>query len=161
MIKYSYCDESAYVYFKRKSNKSKEYIRIELDASRSENLIPDYWKAFINDNRLAGKLCEIPERADLSELSGGRLKFLTESEIYEESDEFYPGIAVKKFGYLPVAGCWLGSGHPYFINVNDGPNGNFYRIYHDAEMLDDDTYDMVEAVNIVLREYNELLKYLI
>ena len=128
-------------------------------ASGDWLLIPEYWKAFIIKNQLVGKYCEIPESADQSELDGGNLKLLDENQILEEANEFYPGIAVKKFGYIPVASCSLGSGDPYFININDGSNGNLYRIYHDAE-IDDESYNMDEAVNLVLSDYTDLLKYL-
>ncbi|WOI35824.1 hypothetical protein R1T43_18030 [Alteromonas sp. CI.11.F.A3] len=124
------------------------------------SLIPEYWKNFIIKNELVGEYCEIPESADLSELDGGNLKLLDEYQILNEANEFYPGIAVKKFGYIPVASCSLGSGDPYFININDGVNGNLYRIYHDAEMIDDESYNMDEAANVVLADYADLLKYL-
>ena len=52
-----------------------------------------------------------------------------------------------------------GSGDPYFINLNDGSNGCLYRIYHDAEMIDDNSYNLDDAVNTVLKNYTDLLKY--
>lgn len=122
-------------------------------------MIPEYWKAFITQNELVGEYFEIPESADLSELDGGNLKLLSDNQIIDETNEFYPGIAVKKFGFIPVGSCSLGSGDPYFININDGVNGKLYRVYHDAEMVDEESYNMDEAVNIVLADYTELLKY--
>jgi hypothetical protein len=122
-------------------------------------MIPDYWKEFISKNSIIDKSFEIPSDADLSELEGGSLEIFGESDILDEANEFYPGLAVKKDGYIPVAGCLHGSGDPYFINVSDGINGALYRIYHDAEMDDDDSYNMDEAVNIVLKDYSDLLKY--
>lgn len=122
-------------------------------------MIPEYWKEFLTTNSLVGQSCEIPEQFDLSELDGGDLKVLDENEIVSEANEYYPGIAVKKDGYIPVASCLLGSGNPYFININDGINGCLYRIYHDAEMIEDDSYNMDDAVNIVLIDYTDLLKY--
>ncbi len=122
-------------------------------------MIPEYWTKFITSNCLAGKSCEIPEDSDLSELDGGDLKIFGENKILDEANEFYPGLAVKKDGFIPVAGCLQGSGDPYFININDGANGPLYRIYHDAEMIDDNMYNLDEAVNIVLSDYTDLLKY--
>ncbi len=123
-------------------------------------MIPEYWKEFLVTNSLAGQSCKIPEEFDLSELDGGDLNIFDESEILNEANEFYPGLAVKKDGYIPVANCLQGSGDPYFINVNDGANGCLYRIYHDAEMIDDNSYNLDDAVNIVLNNYTELLKYI-
>jgi len=122
-------------------------------------LIPEYWKEFLTTNSLVGQSCAIPEQCDLSELDGGDLKIFDENEIVNEANEFYPGLAVRKDGYIPVASCLQGSGDPYFINVNDGNNGCLYRIYHDAEMIDDDSYNMDDAVNVVLKNYTDLLKY--
>lgn len=122
-------------------------------------MIPNYWKYFIEENDLAGKDFTIPESVDLSELDGGSLKIFNESEILNEANDFYPGLAVKQFGFIPVAGCLYGSGDPYFININDRKNGPLYRVYHDAEMDEEDIYDMEEAINIVLNNYTELLKY--
>ncbi len=122
-------------------------------------LIPEYWKQLVINNTLIGKYCEIPEESDLSELSGGCLKIFDESQIIEETNVFYPGLAVKKDGFIPVANCMQGSGDPYFINVGDGENRCLYRIYHDGEMLDYDTYNLDDAVNIVLNNYTDLLKF--
>ena len=122
-------------------------------------MIPEYWKGFLTTNSLIGQYCEIPEASDLSELDGGDLKIFDESEILEEANEFYPGLAVIKDGFIPVASCSEGSGDPYFINIKDGPNGCLYRIYHDAEMIDDNSYNLDDAVNIVLKNYTDLLKY--
>lgn len=122
-------------------------------------MVPEYWKNFIVSNLLVGKCCEIPEKSDLSELDGGDLKIFSEANVVEEANEFYPGLIVKKDGFIPVASCLQGSGDPYFINVNDGANGCLYRIYHDAEMIDDDNYNLDDAVNIVLNNYTDLLKF--
>ncbi|MDT0581712.1 hypothetical protein [Brumicola blandensis] len=122
-------------------------------------MIPKYWVDFIADNSLIGKYCEIPEEIDLSELDGGDLRIFNRNEILEEANEFYPGLAVIKEGFIPVAICLQGSGDPYFINANDGKSGRLYRIYHDAEMVDDNSYNLDDAVNIVLNDYNDLLKY--
>jgi len=122
-------------------------------------VIPQYWLDFLHSNSLSKKSATIPEKADLSELNGGSLSFFSEERVIEEATDYYPGLAVSKFGYVPVASCALGSGDPYFINSNDGTGGPLYRIYHDAGWKDEDTYDTDEAVNIVLNSYTEVLQY--
>jgi len=118
-------------------------------------MIPDYWIEFLNNNNLRNIEIEIPDEMDLSELDGGGLKIFDEEGIFEESTKFYPGIAVKNDGYLPIASCLQGSGDPYFINCSEGPAGRLYRIYHDE--VSDEGYTK-EAVNIVLSNYEKLLE---
>ena len=122
-------------------------------------LTPNYWIEFIEKNGLIGMSCTIPEEHDLSELSGGTLQFLSLEDIEEETNEYYPGIGVSKAGFIAIASCLNGSGDPYFINLNDGPNGKLYRVYHDAKINNDGTYDLDEAVNVVLINYSEILKF--
>jgi hypothetical protein len=119
-------------------------------------MIPDYWKSFVKQHSLEGKEIEIPEDYDLSEL-GAVFEILDELDIQKESEDLYPGIAVAKDGFVPVGGCLESSGDPYFINRNDGPEGPLYRIYHD--MFGGDDYDKDEAIDVVLRNYTEILKY--
>ncbi len=119
-------------------------------------MIPEYWKEFISKNDMIGKDFEIPETNDLSEL-GADIKILNEKDIIDEATNFYPGLAVSKDGYLPVGSCLAGNGDPYFINTNDGPAGPLYRIYHDS--VDEDGYDKDDAVEIVLKNYEDILTY--
>ena len=122
-------------------------------------MIPNYWKLFVDSHRLIDSHIEIPEESDLSEL-GCSLQIFSESKSVDEANNFYPGVAVKKHGFVPVACCLIGSGDPYFINFNDGEFGSLYRIYHDVEMIDDDNYNLDDAVDVVLKDYRDLLKFL-
>src|SRR5690606_7866738 len=99
----------------------------------------------------------IPEENDLSEIGGGCLEIFNNGDAVDEATKYYPGIGVLSHGYIPVAGCSHGSGDPYFININDGESGPLYRIYHDAVF--DENYDKEKAINIVLKNYEELAKY--
>ncbi|WP_051188827.1 hypothetical protein [[Leptolyngbya] sp. PCC 7376] len=94
-------------------------------------MFPRYWSDFLAQHYLTGKSATIPKSKDLSGL-GAELQFFNENEAIEESEEFYPGIAVAPDGFIPVAICLIGSGDPYFINRNDGINGALYRVYHDV-----------------------------
>jgi len=49
------------------------------------------------------------------------------------------------------------SGDYYYINVNDGPGGPLYRIYHDA--ISERGYKREEAVALVLNNYEHLVKH--
>ena len=117
---------------------------------------PSYWEQFIHGHLLVGRCIEIPEQADASGL-GGDLQIYTDEQSREEAEDFYPGIAVARDGFVPVAQCLGGSGDPYFINVRDGEGGPLYRIYHDAVAVE--PYDPAEAVAVVLPDYRHLLRY--
>ena len=77
----------------------------------------------------------------------------------DEATNFWPGIAVAKDGYVPVGSCLSGSGDYYYIRATDGAAGALYRIYHDA--VEENGYDPNEAIALVLRNYEELLAYVV
>jgi hypothetical protein len=58
-------------------------------------------------------------------------RWATASDIRGESIECYPGLAIRSFGYLNVAGE-DGSGDPLFICVQEGEDPPLYQIYHDV-----------------------------
>ena len=117
---------------------------------------PEYWKKFVNLNSLIGGEFTVPEDVDLSGV-GAVFEILSEAHSIDEAKNYWPGIGVFGDGFIPVAGCSIGSGDPYFINVNDGENGPLYRIYHDQ--VNDSGYDLDTAVDIVLESYQSLLGY--
>ena len=122
-------------------------------------MIPEYWKKFLDKNEMRWVSCKIPPEADLGNIDeeGPDLYIFNEESSTQEASENYPGIGVKSDGYFPVAGCELGSGDPYFININDGENGPLYCIFHDEVM--DENYDRSKAIIKVLESYQDLVKY--
>jgi hypothetical protein len=120
-------------------------------------MTPHYWLSFVAQHSLIGKEVSVPEESDQSEL-GAEIEILDEEGIRSESEDCYPGIAVVKDGFIPIGSCSLGSGDPYFINIQDGTDGPLYRIYHDA--VTEDGYDRDEAVVIVLSNFSKILNYL-
>lgn len=128
-------------------------------AKGNREMLPGYWINFIKENKLEGASCKIPPEADLADLDeeGPDLYIMDESMSDEESTKFYPGIYVRKDGYIPVAGCEIGSGNPYFINTNDGENGPLYCIFHDE--VTSEGYDSSRAIVKVLESYRDLAKY--
>lgn len=117
---------------------------------------PIAWRQFVEQHQLVGTEIEIPETADLSGV-GAVLEILSEPASDTEANEHYPGIVVKGDGFVPVGGCTIGAGDPYFLNVHDRQPGPLYRIYHDSVL--DATYNRTDAVAVVLRSFDELLKY--
>jgi len=118
--------------------------------------MPAYWKSFVEENDLVGKEFSVPPESDLSGV-GADIVILDEQGIKSEQTELYPGIAVAKDGFIPVGGCTVGCGDPYFINERDGEGGALYRVYHDE--VSEEGYDAARAVVIVLNNYRELLNY--
>ena len=94
-------------------------------------ITPEYWDKFVEEHDYVEKDFEVPEDDDLSGV-GVNLSIMKYEDIVDEAENAYPGIVVMKDGFIPVGSCLVGSGDPYFINVNDGMNGPLYRIYHDS-----------------------------
>jgi len=117
---------------------------------------PEYWRRFIDAEGLAKLRVSIPETDDVSGV-GAEIYWFDDEASREERDDFYPGLVVKKDGFVPVGGCELGSGDPYFICEKDGEGGPLYRIYHDAVGHED--YDRASSVAVVLPDYRLLARY--
>ena len=117
---------------------------------------PAYWKAFVESEGLIGNHTTIPEEEDRSGV-GADINWFDDEGSRSEKEDFYPGIAVAKDGFIPVGGCDIGSGDPYFICVLDGVGGPLYRIYHDA--VREDGYNRDEAVAVVLSDYREIGRF--
>lgn len=117
---------------------------------------PPSYRQFVERHGLAGAEIEIPGADDLSGI-GASIEILDEAGAAAEANDFYPGLVVKEDGFVPVGGCLLGSGDPYFINSRDEPPGPVYRIYH--ESVSDSGYDRGDAIAQVLESYEEFLRY--
>ncbi|WP_254507360.1 hypothetical protein [Anatilimnocola floriformis] len=118
--------------------------------------MPPYWKSFIEKHSLVGREFSIPDDRDASGV-GAVLEILDEQSSESEETDVYPGIAVRKDGFVPVGSCCLGSGDPYFICERDGEGGPLYRIYHDQ--VSEAGYEASRAIAIVLNDYRDLLRF--
>ena len=118
--------------------------------------IPTYWKEFRNKHNLVGAEIEIPEADDRSTI-GAEIEIFDDDGIRSEANDLYPGIEALKHGFIPVGGCLIGSGDPYFIQSSEGIEGSLYRIYHDTVFEDD--FPEAEAVAIVLERFSDLLHF--
>ena len=118
---------------------------------------PVAYREFVERHALVGKEIEIPVEKDLSEV-GATIQLFDEAVATGEANDFYPGLVVKQDGFVPIGGCAIGCGDPYFINLQDQQPGPVYRIYHDSVF--DENYDRNEAVVRVLESFEDLLRYL-
>jgi hypothetical protein len=119
-------------------------------------LLPEYWKSFVINNDLVGKEVEFPwpDEEDLDAI----IEILDDENVELEANELWPGIGIKDDGYFSVAGCSIGTGNQYCINIHDGKNGPLYLVDH--ERVGPEGYDKKEAISIMLNHYEDLLKFL-
>ena len=119
------------------------------------NLVPEYWKSFVMQHPLVGTDVEFPWPGE-EELTAV-IEILDGDGIEHEARDAYPGIGVLQDGFVPVGTCSIGTGDPYFINVNDGPAGPLYKINHAS--ADADGYDRESSVSTMLETYHDVLKF--
>lgn len=119
-------------------------------------LLPNHWKNFVILNDLLGAEIEFPwpNENDLEAV----IEILSYENVEREANELYPGLIVKKDGFIPVAGCSIGTGNQYCINLKDDENGPLYLVDH-TQVLDKN-YDQEKAITIMLKHYQDLLDYL-
>lgn len=127
-----------------------------LERSAQNMDIPAYWKIFRDENNLVGVEIEIPESEDRSEL-GAEIVILDDAGILSEATDLYPGIEATRHGFIPIGGCSIGSGDPYFIRTSEGAGGALYRIYHDKVF--EDEFPEAQAVTKVLERFDDILRF--
>jgi len=119
--------------------------------------IPEYWRRFRDEHKLLEHSAEIPESDDDSDV-GADIEFFDDAAIRDEMAEAYPGCIVAKEGFLPVGGCQIGSGDPYFIRLSEGESGALYRIYHDSVLAEN--YSKTDAADVVLSSFQSIVGFL-
>jgi hypothetical protein len=119
-------------------------------------IFPEFWRRFLAEHRLVRLEVEIPAACDLTSI-GAVIEILDEDAAASEAHEALPGVGVWADGFVPVGGCGIGTGDPYFINIHDSDNGPLYRISHEDVSLTG--YDRAQAVATVLAHYRDLLRF--
>ncbi len=119
-------------------------------------LIPDYWRHFVDTNHLLGREIEFPWPGEENLVAV--IEILDDKNIEMEANELWPGIGIRKDGFIPIGGCSIGSGDPYCINIHDGEGGPLYVADHECVGLEG--YDRDNAISVVFKSYKELLHYL-
>jgi hypothetical protein len=114
-------------------------------------MIPIYWKKFVENHNLIGQEIEFPwpGESDLNAI----IEILDYNAIKMEATEYWPGIGALKHGYIPVGGCAIGTGDPFFININDGEDGPLYKIDHE------ETTDITKGIYVMLQSYKSLIEW--
>ena len=97
------------------------------------NPLPHWYAELLSTYPLAGLYLDHPlYKAEDDDDGYISLKIATPRDIYSETEECYPGLAIRDLGYACFAIDPIGSGDPYFIKVADGDNPPVYQVYHDV-----------------------------
>jgi hypothetical protein len=64
-----------------------------------------------------------------------RIRLARPQDIYNETEQCYPGLAIRKLGYACLGIDPTGGGNPYFIKVSAGDNPPVYQVYHDVSRI--------------------------
>jgi hypothetical protein len=104
----------------------------ELQARLSHTL-PDWYEELLSTYPLAGMSLEYPIYAPDGDDDGFQtLKIARTRDIYAETEEAYPGLAIKDLGYVCLATDSTGGGDPYFMKVKDKGHSPVFQVYHDV-----------------------------
>ncbi|HVU95663.1 MAG TPA: SMI1/KNR4 family protein [Puia sp.] len=108
--------------------------------------LPEWYVEIMSAYPLAGLSLNYP----LYEAKGDddgycRIKIATVKDIYSESVECYPGLAITELGYAFLAIDPTGGGDSYFMKVAEGDNPSVYQVYHDVS----DIGTEIEAMGMV------------
>ncbi|NQZ05558.1 MAG: hypothetical protein HRT35_00215 [Algicola sp.] len=131
-------------------------LKLLTDNFEKESM-PFWYLHLIQNNAVIGAVFTMDKETDLSGL-GVNMTWMKPSDTVEESQEFYPGIAVTKMGYVPVGICRSGSGDPYFLKMSPSyQKATLVRIPHDL-VEEDDSYleENIEYVSHSLVEFFDL-----
>jgi hypothetical protein len=94
--------------------------------------VPKWYLDFVSKYPIIGTLWTLGEGDDISSL-GVELKWLSPDTVVEEMTIMEPGKTAFGQGFLVFGGCELGSGDPYFIDLNgESTDSPVVRIYHDS-----------------------------
>lgn len=82
------------------------------------------------------------------------IEILNSKGIFEETNNFYPGIAIQSLGYFCIGGDAAGGGNPYFVSANQGDNPPVFQVYHDVS--DDGAEIVKNGMRMVAQTLSQL-----
>lgn len=118
---------------KRLVGKVIDRIEIEEVNAKLNGLIPDWFINIMTTYPISG--IELAYQAYPPELDYDGLlwlELLNSQDIYSETNECYPGVAIQELGYFCIGGDSSGGGNPYFISTTQGDNPPVFQVYHDV-----------------------------
>ena len=104
---------------------------IELQASLTADIVPDWLVGILSQYKLCGTELELSREYDASGL-GASVGFLNIDGILSEARDCQPGKSVVPLGFLPFGADLTGSGDPYFLDLRRGSDDpEVVRVPHD------------------------------
>jgi hypothetical protein len=95
--------------------------------------LPDWYVELLLTYPLAGLFLDYPLYEAEGEYDGFfSIEIANLQNIYSETEECHPGLAIKELGYACLAIDPTGGGDPYFMRVVEGDNPSVYQVYHDG-----------------------------
>ena len=95
--------------------------------------LPNWYGELLLRYPLAGAHLEYPRWDPEDGYDGYEpLQLATTKNVYNETEQCYPGLAIRELGYVCLAIDLTGGGDPYFIKVTEGDNPPVYQVYHDV-----------------------------
>jgi len=95
--------------------------------------LPEWYFELFSSFPLAGLSLDVPVyESDNDDDGYMTVKIGTARGIYEETEQCYPGIAIREVGYVCLALDMTGGGDPYFMKVTEDDNPPVYQVYHDV-----------------------------
>jgi hypothetical protein len=136
-----------------RGTKTSEKDISDLRDSLPKVVVADWFFELIRTFPLAGSLLVLSAEDDLSGL-GADMLWLKTDQLLSEAIEAEPGISVLKLGFLPVGGCAMGSGNPYFLDLRDNSDDPpIVRIVHQYAVTQPYPLEKVEIVRNKLSEF--------
>jgi hypothetical protein len=118
-------------------------------------LVPDWLANTLRRYRLAQTEFNLTETQDLSGL-GAEVSWLLAKHMIREACDMEPGFTVARAGFIPFAGCGIGTGDPFFFDMRNGSNDPpVVRVPHDY--AGGETYPL-DAIELVAPSLSEFLK---
>ena len=113
----------------------------ELDEiAKSMNIeLPEWYKKLMHESSIVDIEFDYSEYED-AEGYESSIAISDFEIIMSETNDAYPGCAIKELGYVNFGDCLQGSGDPIFINLKE-ENPKVVRIFHDGGLLENGKFD--------------------
>jgi hypothetical protein len=94
---------------------------------RLGRILPDWFLEMFSLYAISGAYIDFPSEPD--DIS---MQIAKPDDIFDETSESYPGLAIKDLGYVCFGTDPTGGGNPFFIPYNKGSNPPVFQVYHDV-----------------------------
>lgn len=101
--------------------------------NKISNILPKWFIELFSTYPLSGAQIDYRQYEPEDEYDGYvDFKIASPQDIYNETQECYPGIAIKELGYFCFGIDPTGSGDQYFTTSKEGDNPPVFQVYHDV-----------------------------